>query len=52
MPLIIICPSNELKSIEELFSEHDYFNFDHDKVSIFLKNWNPFKENLFASACV
>ncbi|CAM8924222.1 unnamed protein product [Rhodiola kirilowii] len=35
MPLIMICPSSELKSIEELFSEQDYFNFDHDKVWFF-----------------
>uniref|UniRef100_A0A7N1A3Z8 16S rRNA processing protein RimM n=4 Tax=Kalanchoe fedtschenkoi TaxID=63787 RepID=A0A7N1A3Z8_KALFE len=32
MPIIMICPTNELKSIEELFSEQDYFSFDRDKV--------------------
>lgn len=32
MPLIMVCPAHEIQSLQTLFSKHDYFGFDLNKV--------------------
>ncbi|KAK9268194.1 hypothetical protein L1049_010637 [Liquidambar formosana] len=32
VPLIVVCPAHEIQSIEKLFSTHDHFSFDFEKV--------------------
>lgn len=33
VPLIIVSPTHEMQSTQELFLDHDYFGFDNEKVS-------------------
>jgi len=34
VPLILVCPAQEIQSLQKLFSNNDYFAFDSNKVSV------------------
>lgn len=36
VPLVLICPVDEINSMEKLFSSNNYFGFDPEKVSVFV----------------
>lgn len=34
--IIVISPSEEIQGLEQLFTSHDYFNFNPEKVRLFI----------------
>lgn len=40
VPLILISPSHQIKHLEKLFLENDYFAFDSKKVSMLFEDFH------------